>query len=112
MSKSNEQWLFLQDVALLIMEAKRLGIKLTGGELYRTEYQQAKYFADGKSKTMNSMHLKKLAVDFNFFIGGQLTYKKEDIQPLGDYWESLDYKNEWGGNWKSFQDVPHFQRNE
>ena len=111
MSMSDEQWIFLQDVALLILEAKRLGIKLTGGELYRTEYQQAKYMEEGKSKTMNSNHLKRLAIDFNFFINGELTYDKERLQRLGDYWESLDDANRWGGNFKSFIDVPHFERN-
>jgi len=110
MKKSDEQWYFLQDVATLIQFAKTHNIKLTGGELYRTQYQQAKYLKDGKSKTMHSKHLERLAIDFNFFIDGALTYFKEDIQILGDYWEVLDDKNEWGGNW-NFQDCPHFQRN-
>lgn len=111
MSLSNEQWEFLQDVALLILEAKRLNIKLTGGELYRTEYQQAKYVADGKSKTMRSNHLRRLAIDFNFFINGELTYDKDSLQKLGDYWERLNEKNRWGGNFTSFTDTPHFERN-
>lgn len=109
MSKSDEQWVFLQDVALLILEAKRIGIKLTGGELYRTQYQQAKYFKDGKSKTMKSKHLERLAIDFNFFIDGQLTYDADLIRPLGAYWESLNTKNRWGGFWE-FTDTPHFER--
>jgi len=61
-------------------------------------------------KTMNSNHRKRLAIDFNFFINGHLTYDKTKIQALGDYWESLDEHNSWGGNWKSFLDVPHFER--
>lgn len=110
MSLSDEQWEFLQDVALLILEAKRLGIKLTGGELYRTKYQQAKYLADGKSKTMNSKHLDRLAIDFNFFVNGNLTYDVEDVKALGNFWESLSPKNEAGMFW-NWKDVPHFQRN-
>jgi len=111
MKTSEQQWYFLQDVSLLILEAKRLDIKLTGGELYRTNYQQARYVRDGKSHTMKSNHLKRLAIDFNFFIDGELTYDKEKIQVLGDYWESLDALNRWGGNFESFTDVPHFERN-
>jgi len=100
---------FLNDVAKLIVYADEIGIELTFGETYRTEYQQEKYIADGKSKTMNSQHLKRLAVDFNFFIDGKLTYNKSDVEQLGIFWESLHYKNEAGMFWE-FQDTPHFQR--
>lgn len=109
MSLSDKQWLFLQDVADLIKYAKDNNIKLTGGELYRTLDQQILYVEAGKSQTTKSNHLRRLAIDFNFFIDGSLTYKKEDVQILGDYWESLRSGNSWGGNWKSFQDVPHFE---
>ncbi|NOX15948.1 MAG: M15 family metallopeptidase [Epsilonproteobacteria bacterium] len=126
-SMVEQQWLFLRDIALLIDKAIELNIVMTAGEAYRTECQELSYVygktiakIDGKielidapvkSKTMKSQHLERLAMDFNFFIDGNLTYKKEDIQTLGDFWESLTDKNEWGGNWTSFHDVPHFQRN-
>lgn len=106
---SDRQWQFLKDVSRLIVRAEELGIKMTGGELYRTKHQQEKYVADGLSQTMLSKHRDRLAIDFNFFIDGELTYSKADIQLLGDYWESLTPGNEWGGNWESFVDVPHFQ---
>lgn len=110
MSLSDRQWLFLQDVAKLIQKAEELGIKLTGGELYRTVYQQRKHLADGKSKTMKSKHLSRLAIDLNFFIDKKLIYGYHPlIQELGDYWESLRETNQWGGNWTSFKDYPHFQ---
>ena len=111
MSKSDEQWLFLQDVSSLIKYAKKRDIKLTGGELYRTQYQQAKYVKDGKSKTMKSKHLERLAIDFNFFIDGQLTYDVDKVKVLGKYCELLDEKNEAGMFWENFPDTPHFQRN-
>ncbi len=106
----SEQWKFLQDVSLLINKAKELGIVLTGGELYRSREQQLSYFHSGKSKTKTSQHMKRLAIDFNFFIDGQLTYEKEKIQPLGEYWEGLSPANRWGGNFKNFTDTPHFER--
>ena len=59
---------------------------------------------------MNSIHLKRCAIDLNFFKDGKLTYDIPTLKPVGDYWESLHPKNQWGGNWKSFKDVPHFQR--
>ena len=63
-----EQWEFLKDVSKLIKKAEDLDIVLTAGEMFRTKEQQEIYFKTGKSKTMNSNHLKRLAVDFNFFI--------------------------------------------
>ena len=109
MSKVLEQHEFLKDVAKLIYFADQQGIVLTGGELYRTKEQQSIYVNTGKSNTMHSKHLERLAIDFNFFIKGVLTYKKADIQVLGDYWEYLNPKNKWGGNW-DWVDSPHFQR--
>jgi len=115
MSLSNEQWLFLKDVAKLIIKAEELGYKLTGGELYRTIDQQKIYMESGKSKTMNSKHLKRLAIDFNFFVKDYsgnwvITWDIDKIEPLGTYWESLNTNNVWGGNFNSFKDVPHFER--
>lgn len=111
MSRVDEQWEFLKDVASLIGMAEKRGIVLTGGELFRTQEQQAIYMKNGKSKTAKSKHLERLAIDFNFFVNGQLTYDKKTIQPLGDFWESLHPANRWGGNFASFLDVPHFERN-
>lgn len=110
MSLVKSQNKFLLDVSELIQYAEAMGITLTGGELYRTKEQQEIYIKTGKSKTMNSKHLSRLAIDFNFFIDGALTYQKKDVQVLGDFWECLDPKNEWGGNWR-WKDTPHFQRN-
>ena len=104
-----EQWKFLQDVAKLLLYAEATSVVLTGGELYRTEEQQKIYFTSGKSKTMNSMHLKRLAIDLNFFVDGELVYEHPKVEALGTYWESLDKKNQWGGFW-NFKDYPHFQR--
>lgn len=105
-----EQATFLDHVCALVSKAKELGFVVTGGELYRTPEQQQIYVKTGRSKTMNSYHLKRLAVDLNFFREGKLCYDKVALQPLGDFWESLDAKNSWGGNWSSFKDVPHFER--
>lgn len=116
MSMVNEQHLFMLDVAKLIVEAERLSFRLSGGELYRTAEQQAIYVKTGRSKTMNSYHLKRLAIDLNFFAKDsngdwKLTYDMALLKPLGDFWESLTPgKNSWGGNWNSFKDVPHFER--
>jgi predicted chitinase/peptidoglycan hydrolase-like protein with peptidoglycan-binding domain len=115
MSLNREQALFMQHVAELIRKAPEFGLQVTGGELYRTAEQQQIYVRDGRSKTSNSQHLKRLAIDLNFFRSGTdgsmtLVYSGDEIRHLGAFWESLDPANRWGGNWHSFKDVPHFER--
>lgn len=113
----NEQWAFLQDVAKLIQFATEKGFALTAGEMYRSNEQQKIYFDQGKTQTMNSQHIKRLAVDFNFFVNGVLVYDFFKIKILGDYWESLNPANRWGGDFNKndvqdgFVDTPHFERN-
>ena len=114
MTLSDKQWLFLQDVAKLIDYAKDRGYKLTGGELYRTEYQQKEYVRLGLSKTDDSMHIVRLAIDLNVFVkdadGYQLTSDYGKLSDLGEYWEGLSPQNRWGGNFKSLYDPHHFER--
>ena len=110
MSLVKEQAAFLRDVARLIEKATELGFDVTGGELYRTPEQQDIYVRAGRSKTFNSMHLKRLAIDLYFFRNGVLAFTKDEIQQIGVEWEAMDPKNKWGGNWKSFKDLPHFER--
>ena len=128
MSLNKEQFEFTKDVASLIVYANLLDIDLTFGEAHRTNSQVLLNFFGYKvvkggilgiklvkskklSKTLKSNHLKRLAVDFNFFINGKLTYDKHKLAELGQFWESLNEKNRWGGNFKSFTDTPHFERN-
>lgn len=111
MSLSQEQAAFLLDACKLIQYATEQGFMVTGGELMRSIEQQTIYVNSGRSKTMNSMHLKRCAIDLNFFKDGQLVSSKAVLDPVGAYWESLDPKNRWGGNFKSLVDCPHFERN-
>lgn len=107
MSMVQEQAAFLLDVAKLVQYATEQGLLVTGGELYRTAEQQQIYVKTGRSKTMKSEHLKRLAIDLNFFKDGKLTY---DVPEVGRYWESLSPKNSAGMFWQSFKDGPHFER--
>lgn len=117
MNMIQQQNLFLQDVQLLMAKAAELGYQLTFGEAFRTMEQQEIYLKTGRSKTRDSQHLKRMAIDFNIFKDGKLC-SRDDIKPLGDYWESLNHLNRWGGNWRglvdsgksNFVDSPHFER--
>jgi len=105
-----QQHAFLQDVAKLIVFAAEQGFYVTGGELFRTPEQQQIYVSTGRSKTMNSNHLRRLAIDLNFIKDGKLIYDIPMLTPIGEYWQSLSSKNSAGMFWKSFKDVPHFER--
>lgn len=102
---------FMIDISKLIQYCYNKGIFITEGEGLRTIEQQKIYFNSGKTKTMNSNHLRKLAHDFNFFFNGKLSYKHEDIKPIGEYWKSLNPLNRWGGDFTGFDDTNHFERN-
>lgn len=107
---SNTQAEFLLDFCKLVQYATSLGFQVTAGELLRPVQMQEIYVKTGRSKTMDSYHIKKLAGDLNFFKDGQYICTKEAIAPIGAYWESLNPKNHWGGNFSNFKDVPHFER--
>lgn len=117
MTLRDKQSVFTFNIHKLIQYAYRRGYVLTFGEVYRTQEQQRLYFNTGRSKTMNSRHLQRLAVDFNVFKNGALLSRPIDFKPLGDYWESLHTDNRWGGDWdrddnldeETFRDPYHFE---
>jgi len=126
MKLSEQQSIFSNHIASLIIFANSKGVDLTFGEAFRSNDQQELYYygktvhpddgelvvinAKKRTRTMNSNHLKRLAVDFNFFIRGKLFYRHQLIDEIGRYWVSLDPLNRWGGNFTNFYDAPHFER--
>jgi len=106
MSLGHAQEKFSYDVCKLLTFAMDSGYFVRIGEAQRTVEQQKLYVNSGRSKTMNSMHLKKCAIDLHFIKDGVLCYPDK----IGNYWESLSKENKWGGNWNSFKDKPHFER--
>jgi hypothetical protein len=111
MSLVIEQAAFLLDMCKLIQYATDQGFVVTGGELFRTAEQQEIYVKTGRSKTFNSKHLKRCAIDLNFFRDGKIVWDREALRPIGVFWESLNNKNRWGGSFVSIVDCPHFERN-
>jgi hypothetical protein len=108
---------FTLDACRLIVKATELGFVVTFGECHRPQEMQDIYVRTGRSKTRTSQHGKRLAIDLNLFRDGKLC-TREQVKPLGDWWEAQHPKNRWGGNWRgqvdahksSFIDVPHFER--
>ena len=117
----------------------RLGIVATFGECYRSPLQAwanglpalshisaqtpdkfTKQFPDpiGGAGIAKSLHTERLAVDYNFFTKEEklMTGTEAVLKVLGAYWESLDKKNRWGGNftptkYRPLGDPFHFERN-
>ena len=110
MSLIKHQQEFLLDVCKLVQYATEQGFVVTGGELWRSPEQQKIYVQTGRSKTMKSKHLNRVAIDLNIFKDGKIASFK-DAEILGNYWESLNPLNRWGGRFRTLVDQPHFERN-
>lgn len=109
MTLGQEQELFARHFVDLLRLAMSKGYGCRLGEVQRPVEMQEIYVKTGRSKTMNSNHLRKCAGDV-FFTENGVILTGPKLKVLGDFWESLDPKNSWGGNWKSFKDEPHFER--
>jgi hypothetical protein len=105
MTLSEKQQTFALNVAKLIIWANENGYKITLGEALRTKEQQAIYVKTGKSKTMNSGHLNKLAIDLNLFYNGEYLTSQQAHEPLHEYWETLHPDNKKIIPW----DANHYQ---
>lgn len=133
MTLGQHQRIFTYHIGKLICYAYEQGYELSLGEAHRTQSQiLLNYFgyeivkggvlgiqlkkSRRLSRTLFSIHADRLAIDFNFFLSGRLTYSFDEVQCLGDYWESLDPLNRWGGDFNKngiadgFIDTPHFER--
>ena len=97
MTLQQKQSKFVQMIARLIDKATELGYELTFGEALRTP-EQAKLNAKTQTGIENSLHLIRLAVDFNLFKDGKFLTTSEDHKPLGEFWESIG--GSWGGRFK------------
>ncbi len=101
----------MDHLPLLLIKARQMGFRVSGGELWRNKEIQKIYFDSGRSSTMNSRHWKKLALDINFFLDGKVIDDYDSLLPIGEFWESLHEKNVWGGRWKNPYDPSHFETN-
>ena len=80
------------------------------GEGLRTVERQKKLVASGKSTTMNSRHITGHAVDlFPYPVSWDWQFFHPIAEAMKQAAKQLDVDLEWGGDWKSFPDGPHFQ---
>ena len=80
------------------------------GEGLRSVERQKKLVASGKSTTMNSRHITGHAVDlFPYPVSWDWQFFYPIAEAMKQASRQLDVDLEWGGDWKSFPDGPHFQ---
>lgn len=74
---------------------------------------QEEYVAKGASTTMKSRHLTGHAVDIYAYVGGMARWEMPLYEKLAAAVKQAAYECktpvEWGGDWTSFKDGPHFQ---
>ncbi len=80
MTLSEKQALFTVMIGRLILWADEHGYRLTFGEAFRTSEQASANAKTGKG-IKNSLHISRLAVDFNLFINGQYHEDTQAIYP-------------------------------
>lgn len=100
----------LVSVVKLAIERSDVDFMVTEG--LRSKERQKELVAAGASKTMNSRHITGHAVDLAAYVNGirwdwPLYEKIAKAMKHAAY--ELNIKIEWGGDWKSFKDGPHFQ---
>lgn len=108
-----------QLVEIVKLAIRRTPVDFTVVEGLRTAERQRELVAKGASQTQNSLHLKQPdgyghAVDLAPLVGGAIPWN--DWQAFADLATvvkacatELGVPVEWGGDWKSFKDGPHFQ---
>ena len=80
----------------------------------RTVERQRQLVNSGASTTMNSRHLTGHAVDIAPYVDGDISWHWPHYHQLAPFiWQAADRTGvkglEWGGNWTSFPDGPHWQ---
>lgn len=91
------------------------GIPFTGG--YRTAEQQNALFKAGKSQldgyNRSSRHQFGEAVDVFAYIDGKASWDEDHLTHVATAMlaaaSELGVKLRWGGHWRSFVDMPHFE---
>ncbi len=114
-----KQFQFSRTLGLFLAWMAEQGYHWTMGDCWRStdqlmcpncadpvSYQELLRY-NGRSKTLNSKHNQRLAVDLNLFTSEGTLAKPEQYRPLGEKWKALGGR--WGGDFQSFKDWGHFE---
>lgn len=82
-------------------------------EVRRSLKRQRQLLAEGATKTLNSRHLNGCAFDVAPLVGRAVSWHWPHYYPLAlsmkQAAREVGVPIEWGGDWKSFKDGPHWQ---
>lgn len=100
-------------VSVVKLAIKKTEIDFTVLEGLRTAERQKQLVAAGASKTMNSRHITGHAVDLGALIDGNVEWSWPLYDKIAKAMKlaakELNIQIEWGGDWITFKDGPHFQ---
>jgi peptidoglycan L-alanyl-D-glutamate endopeptidase CwlK len=101
----------LVNVVKLAAQKSPLDFVITEG--VRTLERQKQLVAAGASRTLKSRHLTGHAVDLAAKVGGEVRWDwplyAKLAQAMKDAAIELKVSIQWGGDWKTLRDGPHFQ---
>lgn len=99
--------------AIVRQAAVDTDIEFVVTEGLRTLERQKQLLAAKATQTLKSRHLTGHAVDLAAKVGGEVRWDWPLYNRLAVVMKSaaakLNLKIEWGGDWRSFKDGPHFQ---
>lgn len=102
------------DLDKVVRKAEELSeLEFIVTEGLRSKERQEQLVKAGASKTMNSRHLTGHAVDLAIVVGGEVRWDWPLYSKLSNSMKEaakqVGVPLEWGGDWTSFKDGPHFQ---
>ena len=101
------------DLVRVVEEASAHGAPFEVIEGRRSLERQVELVSEGHSRTMRSRHLTGHAVDLAVIIDGVARWDWPSYRMLAAVMKAsartLGVPLEWGGDWTSFKDGPHFQ---
>ncbi len=109
MSLGDTQREFSRDIVYLKIHMLAMGYEFTEGDAYRDPRVHGVWGKKTSYSHAESLHKLRLAVDINLFLNGRYLTETKDHKQFGTYWESLNSKNKWGGNYPN-PDGNHYAR--
>lgn len=101
------------DLVRVVMRADELGARFIVTDGLRSLEKQRELVRAGKSKTMKSRHLTGHAVDLCASHDDGVSWDADELKAIADIMKQAAAEQnvliEWGGDWKGFVDMPHFQ---
>lgn len=101
----------LQRLAHAALRASPVDFMISEG--VRDILTQRKLVSQGYSKTMNSRHLTGHAIDVAAIVAGKIAWDWAYYHQIAESFKQasrvLGIPVQWGGDWKTFPDGPHFE---